>query len=330
MDKPPFYQILPDGKFSFFIDASMMKDFSLCESYFHLRHVKNLRAKGQATGKKPFAMTIGSWWSSVMETFYNALRDGKDITNDDVQRIALEQWVLHDLDSCADNDPQAFKAFGDCAGAVLMLQEYYNSQYLVDKHNWKVVGVEEGFGLKKEVCLGETRNVIVYWIGKPDLVVVENNRLTPVDSKTVTRIDGHTITKYKPSSQMSGYVYSCEKIAKGLGFDIRCDRAVVNICSRSRPSDNPRNGKKQPRFIRAYPNFSREELEEWRRQVVARCERIRTCLISGEWNWSETSCSNMFMRDCDYKKLHSITPSARDIVLYSDYEEGKPWVPYKI
>jgi hypothetical protein len=275
-------------------------------------------------------MAIGSWWSDVMEAFYNSLRDKRELTPTDIQDIALTAWATNDLDSCAAADPTKFSQFGDLAGAVLMLQDYYQSQYLIDKHNWKVVSVEEGFGLKKEVFIGETPRVVVYWVGKPDLTVTENDRLTPVDHKTVSRIDGFTTSRYKPSTQMAGYVHSCEVIAKNLGYNVRVDRCVVNICSRARPSDNPRGGgKKRPRFIRAYPNFTREEINEWRRDVVAKCERIAHCLRTNEWTWFETSCHNFYMRPCDYLKLHSATPAARDVILLADFAEGKPWKPYE-
>ena len=323
-----FYKILPNGKYEFFVDASLLKSFSHCERYFYLKHVKNLRQKGYGV-TMPFPMAIGSWWSDVMEAFYNYLRDKRDVTQQDIQDFALTAWARLNLDACALAEPDKFEAFGDVAGAVLMLQEYHNSQYLVDKHNWKVVAVEEGFGLNKEVCLGETSRVVVYWVGKPDLVVVENDRLTPVDHKTVSRIDGSTISRYKPSTQMSGYVHSCEVIAKQLGYNVRVDRCVVNICSRTRPSDNPRSGKKRPRFIRAYPNFSREEIEEWKRGVVNKCERIAHCLRTNEWIWSETGCHNFYMRPCDFLKLDSSTPSARDIILMADFLEGQPWKPYE-
>lgn len=323
-----FYKLLPDGRIEFFVDASLMKSFTMCERYFMLKHVKNLRQKGYGV-TMPFPMAIGSWWSDVMEMFYNFLRDKRDVTQQDIQDFALTAWVKLGLDDCSLAEPDKFKSFGDLAGAILMLNEYYNSQYLIDKMNWKVVAVEEGFGLKKEVLIGENARVVVYWVGKPDLVVIENNRLTPVDHKTVTRIDGLTISRYKPSTQMPGYVHSCEVIAKQLGYDVRVDRCVVNICSRSRPSDNPRDGKKRPRFVRAYPNYSREEITEWKRDVINKCERIAHCLKSNEWIWSETTCHNFYMRPCDYLKLDSSTPSARDIVMMADFIEGKPWKPYE-
>jgi PD-(D/E)XK nuclease superfamily len=328
--KHSFYEIQSDGRIAFFIDASMMKDFSLCEAYFKLKHIDNLKQKSANRGIMPFPMAIGSWWSQVMEIFYVKMRAKEEITPLDITDIALRAWHLCKIDDCAKDDPEVFSKFGDLSGAVLMLTEYYNTQYQIDKTNWTIVGVEEGFGLQKEIKLGETRQSIVYWIGKPDLVVVENGRLTPVDHKTVSRIDGTTISRYKPSSQMPGYVYACEELARQLGFHSRVDRCVVNICSRTRPSDNPRSGKPKPRFIRAYPNFSREELLEWRQQIISKCDRLSVCIKTNTWNWAETQCHNIYMRPCDYLKLHSITPSARDTILMADFEKAIPWKPYDV
>ena len=334
-DKPfSFYELRSDGRYDFFVDASLLRSFALCERYFYLKHVKNYRPKG-VPGVKPFAMAIGSWWSDVMEQFYWSLymptpSASSPLTSEDIKDIAVTAWAKNNLDLCAQAHPKQFADFGDLAGAVLMLKEYHDRQFIIDKQNWRIVSVEEGFGLNREVPLGETNKVVVHWVGRPDLVVVENSRLTPVDHKTVTRINGDTSTKYKPSTQMAGYTYSCEVIAKSLGYDVRVDRCIVNICARTRPADKPRDGKVRPRFIRAYPNFTREEIAEWRLDVVHKCERIAECLRTNAWCWAETSCHNFYNRDCDFLKLDSSTPSARDVVLAADFEVGVPWKPYEV
>jgi hypothetical protein len=324
-----FYRLLPDGRYEFFVDASLLKNFSLCERYMYLHNVQNYRPKGDLAAR-PFAMTIGSWWSSVMEMFYDKLKTGTDITNDDIVSFATEAWKKEDVASAAAADPKRFEAFGDLPGAILMLKDYHDSQYLIDKSIWKVVAVEQGFGLKREVLVGETRRVVVYWVGKPDLVVIEQGRLVPVDHKTVTRIDSRTIHRYKPSTQMPGYCFACESIAKALGIKARVSRCVVNICSRSRPVEKPKNGNKAPRFVRAYPNFTPEEIEEWRWDVISKCERIAYNLEHKSWTWSETSCHNMYMRDCPMVQYCGVTPSARDSVLRGCYVTGSPWQPYKV
>ena len=324
-----FYEIQPDGRFLFYVDASLLKSLSHCERYFYLHHVKNYRSKSISTAK-PFPMAIGSWWSNAMEQFYNVLRDKQELSMNDVQNIAVRAWAEEGIEAASLADPDRFSQFGDLAGAVLMLQDYYTSQYLIDQRSWKVIAVEEGFGLNKEVFIGETPRVVVYWIGKPDLVVLEDSRLIPVDHKTVDRIQGDTIDRWKPDVQMPGYAFSTEVIAKSLGYDVRIDRCVVNICSRCRPSDKPRDGKKKPRFTRAYPTFNKDEINEWKHGVINKCERIAHCLKTNEWIWSETACDNFYRRKCDYKKVDSSVPSARDIVLSVDFVVGEPWKPYRL
>jgi hypothetical protein len=282
---------------------------------------------------KPFPMAIGAWWSTAMELFYGRLLENKEITNDDVMAFSLKAWAENNLDDCMMADPDKFIQFGDLAGSVLMLQDYYNSQYLIDQRNWKIVGVESGFGLEREVLIGETSEVVVYWIGRPDLVVIEDNdRILPIDHKTVTRVEGDTINRYKPSAQMPGYVYATQVIAKQKGVtgvrDI--DRCIINICSRTRPSDKPKSGVKRPRFVRAYPTFNREEIEEWKLGVLNKCERIAYCIKTNKWVWSETGCDNLYMRTCDYKKVDSSVPGARNIILETDFVKSDPWRPYQL
>jgi hypothetical protein len=324
-----FYKLLPDGRYEFFVDASLLKDFSICERLFWMKHIRNLKQKGELIAR-PFSMAIGSWWSDVMERFYDYMKEGKSITNDDIVKFATEAWAENSIEASAKANPKQYEAFGDLAGAVLMLKEYYDRQYLSDMSSWKVVSVEQGFGLKREVKLGETARAIVYWIGKPDLVVVEQGRIMPIDHKTVDRVDNRTVSLYKPSDQMPGYVLSCEVIANSVGIPARVDRCVVNICGRSRPTDNPRNGKKQPRFIRAYPNFTREETEEWRQDVLRTCDRLAYCITHQDFLWKKTSCHSVYHRDCEYLQIDSITPSARETIIKAHYQARTPWVPYKV
>ena len=324
-----FYEIQPNGKMCFFVDATLVKDFLICERRFMLKHVKNLRWRGE--GGKSLPLVIGGWWSDVMENFYNALKDGVVIDKAKIQEIAVKAWAENGVEQAAASDPDKYDKFGNLPGAVLMLQEYFESQYSIDSRIWKVIATEAGFGLNKEVFVGESNSVVVYWVGKPDLVVVENGRLIPVDHKTVTKIDGRTIGKYKPGPQMPGYVFANEIIARSLGYtDVRVDRCIVNICAREKPAEKPRDGKKKPRFIRAYPNYTVAEIDEWRTQMVITCERMAQCIRRNEWQWNTNSCHNIFMRDCEFLKADSSTPAARDIVLASDFQRTAPWQPYKL
>jgi len=325
-----FYEILPDGRMAFYIDATLVKDFNICEQRFFYKHVRNQRPK-RIGGKeiKPFSMAIGGWWSDCMESFYNGLGSNIALSTEQIQRIAIQAWADNAIDESAAMQPDQFDKFGDLAGGVLMLQQYYNSQYAIDRASWKVVGTEAGFGYNKEVLVGETNKVVCYWVGKPDLIVIEGDRLLPIDHKTVTKIDGRTIGKYKPGPQMPGYCFALETVANSIGIERRVDRCVVNICARERPSDKPRDGKKKPRFIRALPQYTREELSEWRCQMLRVCERLRHCLMTQDWIWRDSACHNIYMRPCEYLQVCSNTPMSRDIILASSFEYQPPWRPYQ-
>src|SRR5260370_38804620 len=99
-----FYEIQPNGKYLFFVDASLLKSFSSCEAYFYLKHVKNLRQKGFAI-TKPFPMAIGSGWSDVMEAFYNALRDKHEAGPEDIQSIPPAAGSSNTLAALLDAEP---------------------------------------------------------------------------------------------------------------------------------------------------------------------------------------------------------------------------------
>lgn len=323
-----FYEITKSGIWNFFLDASLVKDFLQCEKYFDYRHVQNLRQKA-SFATKPFSMAVGGWWSDAMEMFYEYMKAGKVMTRADVQHISVATWAKSEMDKCVAAQPDKYEKFGDLTGATLMLMEYYEHQYTTDLKIWKVITTEAGFGLNKEVLVGATDRIRLYWVGKPDLTVIENGRLIPVDHKTVTKIDSRTIGKYKPGCQMPGYVFAHDELCKQLGYNLRVDRCVVNICARERPSDKPRDGKKKPRFIRAYPNFSSEEINQWKNQMMYVATRMRECIEKNNWIWREGSCHNMFFRDCPFVKADGSTPMARDIVLAADFVKGEPWRPYK-
>jgi hypothetical protein len=337
-DKEPyvFYKVLSDGRLALYVDASLMKDFDICERYFWYKHIKLARPKGFITAK-PFPMAIGSWWSSCMDMFYNHMRDEQDkkklqgeLTRDMIQDIALTCWLKDNIEASAIADPKKFKSFGDVAGAVLMLQEYYDKHYIQDRQTWRIVSVEQGFGLKGEVKIGESNRIIVYWVGLPDLTIVENRRIFPLDHKTTPYITGRTEAEYKPNEQIIGYVHSTEVLAKQVGIDAFVDRCFINVCARNRPADKPRNGaEKKPRFKRYYPNFTRDEINEWKRDLMLRCERLAHCILTNEWSWRKTACANVYRRICDFHDLDSKTPAARDIVLAANFQQGVAWKPYE-
>jgi hypothetical protein len=314
------YEILPDGRWAVFFDASMIKDFRFCEQYFMYQHVNHINSRGDR-----WDASVGSWWSRTMELFYNAL-GAKDLTKGLAVELATAAWDELSMDRFKETKDSV--AFGGASGAIVMISEYFDYAFSVDS-NWTIIGAERGFGRRKEVIVGENDKVVVYYIGKPDLLIIEQGRYIPIDHKTRDRITPTIHAEYKPHPQTAGYIVAANVLLKQLGIDKTVDRCMINVAARKAPTDNPRNGKKAPRFTRVLPHYSPQELEEWKRQTVASATRLRYCIENNEWIWNSPSGCHLYS-GCSYRPIDSVPEGSRDIVIQSQYNIGQPWVPYEI
>lgn len=337
---PYFVKVLNDGRLGLYIDNHLISTHNFCEQKFNLAHIRRLRLKGTPGG---MAMSVGGWWSAVLEDFYNMMRDaqlGLKLTNsrpdyptvNEFMESAAKRWREAKMDLLAQFKPKAYKEFGGANGAALMAMSYYQEQGKLDFQNWKIVGAEKGFGQLGEVVLYEDDKIVVYYMGKPDLVVFmdHGNTLLPVEHKTIYRIDRRVHTKYKPHPQIAGYVYAINVIARSLGYDRPVDRCIVNIAARAMPAEKPRDGIKKPRYTRVFPHYSVEELERWRFQTVNKARRLHQSLINDEWIWNDGANTCHLYGGCEYRGICSKPPSVEEMVIKSDYIQVEPWTPYVI
>lgn len=333
---PYFVKMLPDGRMQLTLDNHLLQTFAACEKLFWYRHILRMRPKGPGG----VALNIGAWWSAVLgghdykqgeETIhilgiYEHMQRGKFPALQEFISSAGLLWNVMGMDALKQSKPQAYNQFGGSGGAVRMAHEYYTRQALIDHANWRMVGSELPFGRLGEVPIYEDEKIVVRYMGKPDLVVFDQNILKPVEHKTVDRIKSNTHLHYKPHPQIAGYVYAIQQIAKQVGFDGIVDRCIVNVASRMPPAEKPRDGVKRPRFLRVYPNFSPAELEEWRRGVILKAKRIHHSLVNDEWIWKESNCH--LYGGCEFRVVDSKPETSRKAVLVSDFVQVEPWTPY--
>lgn len=317
------YEELPDDRWAFYFDSHMVGTFSDCETKFRYAYRDNLRLKGD----RNFATQVGSWWSSVMSDFYELMAAGH-LTLARAMESAGRSWVVHKMDDFKRSAPKKYEAFGGDSGALLMTSQYFSAQAETDQRDWKIIATEAGFGRRKEVLVGQSDKVKVYLIGVPDLIVFSQGRLMPVDHKTRDRIDHDIQSKWKPHAQTAGYIYGTGVLAKELGYDVPVDRCIINVAARLEPSDKPRDGIKRPRFVRAYPNYSAEEIEEWRSEKVEEAEKLRSAIERDKWGKNPYSCH--LYSGCPYRPICSVKPSSREIIIKSTYEKAPAWVPYEV
>jgi PD-(D/E)XK nuclease superfamily len=316
------YNKLEDGRWEMFFDHHMISGFGKCEAYFELKHIQHWTPKGVIHLKT----LLGQWWSKTMENYYTSLVAG-DLTKDLACHIALEAWDDCKIDQGKALYPSTYEQFGGRAGAVAMIAQYFDFSYLYDSVHWKVVAIEAGFGRLREVKIGENNKVIVYYIGKPDLLTWEDGRLIPIDHKTKDYIQSNIVNNFKPHAQTAGYLCSGQVIADKLGLGVTLDRVIINVAARNEPSDTPRSGKKKPRFLRIPISYAQDELLEWKKQVVVKATRLRHCIENNEWLWNDAQCH--VYSGCEYRPIHSRPPEVREIMKNAHYIQTEAWTPYE-
>ena len=317
------YKINEDGRWEMYFDHHMISGFGKCEQYFNYKHIQHLSPKGIVHLKT----LIGQWWAKTMENYYTSLV-AKDLTKDLACHIALEAWDSCQIDQGKALYPSTYEQFGGRAGAVAMIAQYYDFSYPYDSIHWKVVGIESGFGRQKETLVGENNQVIVYYIGKPDLLTWEDGRLIPVDHKTKDYIQSNIVNNFKPHAQTAGYLVAGQVIADKLNLGVTLDRVIINVAARNEPSDAPRSGKKKPRFLRIPIEYSQSELREWRKQVVLKATRLRHCIEKNEWIFNDSQCH--VYSGCEFRPIDSRPPESREIMKNAHFNVVPAWSPYDL
>lgn len=349
MEHKQFYEILPDGRYRFRVDHHTINDFNTCERYFNFRHVPDSSGLVWGSRARSFKIEVGSWWSDVMESFYHEMSFGTLPSDHHMLKFASEHWKNLKMEEYATLDPEKFEAFGGLPGAQLMASEYYEAFAKAHYNQWTIVGAELGFGWKDEVPLGEDDKVVVYYGGKPDLVIVDKaqNMIMPLDFKTKDRVPGNASVMWKPHPQTAGYIYAVTKMLQqvqngqvmpikpegGILIESNLPKAptkcVIMVCARLRPSDKPRSGIRQPRFMPVYPNYAADEIEEWRLSVIEKCRRLRDSIERGIWTPRESAC-HLFYHGCAFRRVCSTPANARNFILAADFAKVEPWQPYEV
>ena len=317
------YEVRPDGRWNIYLDASMASSFGICNQLFQYQYVRNLVPKGD----RPFVRDLGSWWSSVMESIYNAQFKGILLEPMQIVSIATEQWNNLNMNELETLHPRAWKDFGGRYGALSMIAQYAERQLPIDYKTWKIIAAEASFGRDREVKIGETEKIVLYWMGQPDLFVIFNDRIMPVDHKSLSTIDNFTLRKYKPHIQIPGYIIAGQILLKSLGYSLPCDRAIINACARKDTTTRDGEDIKGPRFKRFIISYTEAELEEWKRLRLRQAELIREAFERNLWLRNENSCSYMWGKSCAYQNIDEKPPETREIVIKSDYIVREAWIP---
>lgn len=262
-----------------------------------------------------------------METIYINQYNEIYLRPDELVNIATTKWSELRMDELEAFHPKMWKEFGGRYGALTMIAEYGARQLPIDYKTWKIIAAEASFGRNREVKIGETDKVVLYWLGQPDLFVIFNDRIMPVDHKSLSQIDGFTQRKYKPHIQIPGYIIAGQVLLSTLNYKLPCDRAIINAVARKDTTTKDGEDIKKPRFKRFTISYTEAELSEWRSLRLRQAELLRESFESGLWLRNENACSYMWGKSCAYQNIDEKPPETREVVIKSDYLVRNPWIP---
>lgn len=340
MEPHQFYETLPDGRWKFRVDHHLLDDFNTCDRLFQFRHMPDPAGLVWATKGVSVKVAIGSWWATFCERYYDQFRLGQLPTEANIVEIVADAWTEHEMEryrNGTEGDKENFEKFGGAEGALQMAVEYHRAFGEQHFRDWQVVATELGFGLKDEIKLGEDLHVVVYYTGRPDLVVLDRAQqmVMPLDFKTKDLVPWNAPSIVKPLPQLCGYIFATRKLMRdcfvgtmngsGAKLPTKC---IVMFCARLKPSDKPRDGVKKPRFLPVYANYSLEELEEWRLGVIEKCRRLRSAIERAVFLPRESACH--LYAGCMFRRVCSMSANVRPAMLQADFVKQAPWQPYEL
>jgi hypothetical protein len=336
---PTWLKELPDGRHALYLDNLLLSSYVECERKFQYRHIDNIVPKG--SGDRTASMWLGLWWASVMEIFYEDMMHYQrsdpgsiEPSEHTIVHAAADAWCKQNMiggaDSFRDLYTKIYDKFRGEEGAARMALDYWKHFGENDTRNWRVIAVELAFGLDNEVLVAEDNELVLYWCGKPDLVVFEQqlDNLLPVETKTEEYLKSNFIQKWKPHSQTAGYILGLNELSTKLGFNRTVDRCVINGAARM-VAERPRDGKERPRFLRPRPHYNPDEIFEWRQNTFAKAKRLLRSYLDERWIRADAHICHLYS-GCPYRGLDDQPPGyAREAVRSTSYVEIKAWIPYQ-
>jgi hypothetical protein len=341
---PNWIRPLEDGRYALYLDNLLLSSYVECERKFRYRHIDNIIEKG-STGRSA-SQWLGIWWASVMEEFYrdmmnyqNKVAGAIEPSEARIVQAAANAWVLQHMsdneygpndDTFQTRFQKVYDKFGGAEGAVKMALDYWRHFGESDTRNWRIIAAELSFGMHGEVMIYEDSELVLYWCGKPDLVIYETtgDNLVAVDTKTEEYIKSNFIQKWKPHGQTAGYVVALNVLAAGLGFNRTVDRCIINGAARM-VVEKPRDNKPRPRFLRPRIIYNPAELDEWKENTFAKAKRLFNSYVTDTWTRADAHICHLYA-GCPYRGLDNQPPGIpRNAVMETSYVKIEPWVPYQ-
>ncbi len=180
---------------------------------------------------------------------------------------------------------------------------------------WEVLAVQEPF----EVALGSVGKINVRLRGILDMLVrTPDSHTLVLDTKTSNSYTDMSVVQHQNSNQAKAYCWAMTELGTygpihGFLLNAVVIRKPYAEGRKSKANDLPRFEVHRPRIY-----FTRERLDEWRRDTLDWVSMLLTCVEQDRFPMNESHCANHFGKACPYLRVCESQPSQREDVLASD------------
>lgn len=193
------------------------------------------------------------------------------------------------------------------------LQNFYRN----DAGWWEPITLKQS-----EQIEDKSRIIVVYYIGRIDLVVERQSRIWPVDHKTTSMMGPTWADEMAMSPQTEGYAWAIKKVTgqepPGCG---------INGIRVRRPAKTKRAVEEED-FQRLWNYYEPGRLVEWERNTIALVEEFLWHHSRSFMPQKKKWCVGKYGR-CQYYDICSLPPDQRTRMLASNIYTDNTWSPLK-
>lgn len=314
------------------LDASKIETLNLCPRKYFYRHISHLVPKGEIST----ALSFGQAWHQALACWY--LGQG-------ALRVTCPCPSMQGCEWCAGNqipqmlalfllyypsDPEDPKDPRTQEMGVRMIKAYLAKW---QRESFEVIGAEVPFilpfykpciicrgmrilanGVPCMHCEATGKIVDFYYVGKIDLIILEDGQVKVIDHKTTTRFGMQFEQQFKLSIQFSGYMRAIGEI---MGLTV--NEGMINAARITSKID-------EDSFLRLSTTRTEADFFEWECEVHEAIASLRRYAAQNFYpKHAPFSCS-AYNRTCEYYNLCTADQETRQIIIQNAFERVE-WNP---
>jgi PD-(D/E)XK nuclease superfamily len=305
---------IPGTSIQYAWDSTCLGAFKKCPRYYQYKHIE-----GWQTLEESVHLRFGQLYHSCLQN-YDVARNAGD-EHEDAMRKAVRQ-LLVDMQGW---DPDHGIKTRD---TLMRTAIWYMDEFQMDTA--KTVELANGksavevsfkfeldFGPDWQEPTDDTNSRFRSYLlcGHLDRIVLFNDELFVMDRKTTkfSLPSAYYFNSFEPDNQMSLYSVAGQLVLGNVIKGIIIDAAQVAVGF--------------SKFVRGFTHRSQEQLGEWLVDLRHWLELAERYAVAGYWPQNDSSCDKY--GGCEFRKICSLSPSARKRFLPSSHKKEELWNPLK-